>query len=180
MTLRTDRLALRRFRPDDAAAFAAYRSDPEVARYQSWEPPFPPAVAEEFMREMAGLDPVEPGWFQYAIDVGGMLIGDVGVNLHENRRQAEIGYTITTAHQGKGYATEAVGRVLEHLFVDRGLHKVSAECDARNERSAKLLARLGFRHEGTLVEHTWAKGEWTDDLLFGLLDREWRTIERNR
>jgi RimJ/RimL family protein N-acetyltransferase len=103
-----------------------------------------------------------------------VLVGDVGVNLHPNRMQAEIGYTLDRAHQGKGYAAEAVGRVLEHLFTDRGLHKVSAECDARNERSVRLLERLAFRREGHRVEHTWIKGEWTDDLLFGLLARDWR------
>lgn len=178
--LGAERLVLRRFRPEDAAAFAAYRSDAAVARYQSWEPPFPLVAAEEFVREAGALDPAEPGWFQYAVDVGGVLVGDVGVHLHENRKQAEIGYTIATAHQGNGYATEAVGRVLDHLFSERGLHKVSAECDARNEPSKKLLVRLGFRQEGHLVEHTWTKGEWTDDLLFGLLAREWRTIEEDR
>ncbi|MFI9813577.1 GNAT family N-acetyltransferase [Saccharothrix variisporea] len=172
--LATERLVLRRFRPEDAPAFSAYRSDPGVARYQSWEPPFPLALAEEFVREVAGLDPAEPGWFQYAVEADGVLVGDVGVNLHENRRQAEIGYTVATPHQRKGYASEAVRRVLDHLFAERGLHKVSAECDARNEASAKLLARLGFRREGHLVEHTWIKGEWTDDLIFGLLAREWR------
>ncbi|MEV0678123.1 GNAT family protein [Actinosynnema sp. NPDC050436] len=178
--LSAKRLVLRRFRSEDARAFAAYRSEPEVARYQTWEPPFSLAAAEEFVREVGSLDPAEPGWFQYAVEAGGVLIGDVGVHLHHNRRQADIGYTIATAHQGNGYATEAVGRVLEHLVVERGLHKVSAECDARNERSAKLLQRLGFRLEGHLVEHTWTKGEWTDDLLFGLLAREWRTIRHER
>ncbi|WP_309115079.1 GNAT family protein [Saccharothrix sp.] len=173
--LTTERLVLRRFRPEDAPEFAAYRSDPGVARYQSWETPFPLALAEEFVREVAGLDPAEPGWFQYAVEADGVLVGDVGVNLHENRRQAEIGYTVAAAHQCKGYASEAVRRVLDHLFTERGLHKVSAECDARNEPSTKLLARLGFRREGHLVEHTWIKGEWTDDLLFGLLAREWRS-----
>lgn len=103
-----------------------------------------------------------------------MLVGDVGVGLHDNRMQAEVGYTLATAHQGRGYATEAVRRVLEHLFEEHGLHRVAAECDARNERSARLLMRLGFRQEGHRVQSTWAKGEWTDDLLFGLLGTEWR------
>ncbi|MEJ2853653.1 MULTISPECIES: GNAT family N-acetyltransferase [unclassified Saccharothrix] len=173
--LTTERLVLRRFRPEDAPVFSAYRSDPGVARYQSWEPPVPLAAAEEFVREVAVLDPAEPGWFQYAVEADGVLVGDVGVNLHENRRQAGIGYTIATPHQRKGYASEAVRRVLDHLFTERGLHKVSAECDARNEASAKLLARLGFRREGHLVEQTWINGEWTDDLIFGLLAREWRS-----
>jgi RimJ/RimL family protein N-acetyltransferase len=87
----------------------------------------------------------------------------------------DVGYTLAPAHQGHGYASEAVGRVLAYLFEVRGLHRVSAECDARNVRSARLLARLGFRQEGHRVQNTWAKGEWTDDLLFGLLAVDWRT-----
>ncbi|HEV8558436.1 MAG TPA: GNAT family protein [Actinophytocola sp.] len=54
-----------------------------------------------------------------------------------------------------------------------GIRRVSAECDARNTASARLLERLGFRREGLRIEHTWIKGEWTDDLLFGLLARDW-------
>jgi len=49
----------------------------------------------------------------------------------------------------------------------------SAECDARNERSARLLERVGFRREGYRPACTWAKGEWTDDILFGLLAADW-------
>ncbi|MFC6090662.1 GNAT family N-acetyltransferase [Saccharothrix lopnurensis] len=169
-----ERVLLRPFAATDAPAVAAYRSDPHVARYQGWDVPFSLVQAEEFVREVAGLDPAEPGWFQFAVEVGGKLVGDVGVNLHHNRMQAEIGYTLAAAHQGLGYATEAVRRLLEHLFDERGLHRVAAECDARNGPSARLLTRLGFRQEGHRVRSTWAKGEWTDDLLFGLLAEEWR------
>jgi aminoglycoside 6'-N-acetyltransferase len=83
--------------------------------------------------------------------------------------QAEIGYTLATAYQGNGYATEALRSMLELLFIERGLRRISAECDARNLRSARLLQRLGFQYEGRRRAHTWIKGEWTDDLLFGLL-----------
>ncbi|MBB5808253.1 aminoglycoside 6'-N-acetyltransferase [Saccharothrix ecbatanensis] len=173
MRLTTERLVLRPFTAADAPAFAAYRSDPDVARYQGWSAPFPLAQAEEFVREVGAADPTAPGWFQYAVEANGVLVGDVGVGVNENRMQADIGYTLATAHQGRGYAAEAVRRVLAHLFEERGLHRVAAECDARNERSARLLARLGFRQEGHRVRSTWAKGEWTDDLLFGLLATEW-------
>jgi RimJ/RimL family protein N-acetyltransferase len=169
--LSTDRLELRRFRPGDAAALAAYRSDPEVARFQSWEAPVPTAAAAALIDQFAADDPRAPGWFQYAISLrsDGALIGDVGVNLHDNRMQAEIGFTLAGAYQGHGYALEAVRRVLDHLFTEQGLHRVSAECDARNVRSAHLLERAGFRREGCRISHTYLKGEWTDDLLFGLL-----------
>lgn len=87
--------------------------------------------------------------------------------------QAEIGYTLAPRRQGHGYATEAVRAVLDHLFRVRGLHKVSAECDARNVASARVLERLGFTREGLLRRHTWTKDEWTDDLIYGLLRTEY-------
>jgi aminoglycoside 6'-N-acetyltransferase len=173
--LSTPRLTLRRFHSDDAAALAAYRSDPEVARYQSWVAPVSVESAQTLVAEFADGDPQRPGWFQYGVECEHVLIGDIGVNLHENGMQAEIGFTLAPAYQGRGYATEAVRSVVEYLFAGQGLHRVSAECDARNLRSARLLARVGFRHEGCRRAHTWIKGEWTDDLLFGLLADQWRT-----
>jgi len=171
----TDRLVLRRFRDSDAEPLAAYRSDPEVARYQSWSPPVSIDEARRMVGAWAVASEAAPGWFQYAVEVRaeGVLIGDIGVHRHENGMQAELGFTLATAYQGRGYATEAVRCVLTRLFAS-GLRRVSAECDARNKASAKLLERLGFRREGLRVEHTWIKGEWTDDVLFGLLARDWR------
>ena len=173
VTLRTRRLLIRRFRPEDCAALAGYRSDPDVARYQSWTTPVSTEEASELVRTLQAGDPARPGWFQYAIEADGGLIGDVGVNRHDNGRQAEIGFTLAKPWWRRGYAHEAVSRVLEQLFAVDGLHRVCAECDARNQASARLLDRLGFRREGLRREHTFVKGEWTDDLLFGLLDEEW-------
>jgi RimJ/RimL family protein N-acetyltransferase/predicted lactoylglutathione lyase len=179
----TERLVVRRFAPGDAAAFAAYRSDPEVARYQSWDPPVSAGDATRHVAAFAAADEGEPGWFQYAVELRAeaVLAGDVAVCRHENRMQAELGFTMARAHQGRGYATEAVRCVLDRLF-DAGIRRVSAECDARNTASARLLERLGFRREGCRRRHTWLKGEWTDDLLFGLLaeDRHGAAEVRDR
>jgi aminoglycoside 6'-N-acetyltransferase len=171
----TDRLVVRRFRDEDVPAFAAYRSEPEVARYQSWTAPVPPVEARRLVTEFAAATEEMPGWFQYAVELRaeGVLIGDVAVCRDENGRRAELGFTLAPAYQGRGYATEAVRCVLNRLF-DAGLHKVCAECDARNLASARLLDRLGFTREGLRREHTWLKNEWTDDMLFGLLARDWR------
>ncbi|AGZ43688.1 GNAT family N-acetyltransferase [Actinoplanes friuliensis] len=172
MLITTERLVLRRFRAGDAETLAAYRSSPDVALYQSWDAPYPLERARYAIESMAEADPAQPGWFQYAIETkaGKTHIGDVGVNLNDNLLQAEIGYTVAPEHQGNGYATEAVRAVLNHLFRVQGLHKVAAECDARNEASARLLERVGFTREGHLRQHTWIKNEWTDDLLYGLLE----------
>jgi RimJ/RimL family protein N-acetyltransferase len=171
----TERLVLRRFRPSDATTLSAYRSDPDVARYQSWTAPYPLEKARATVASLAVGDPERPGWFQYAIELTAdrAHIGDIGVDLHENRMQAEIGFTLDRAYQKRGYAAEAVRALLDHLFKVRGLHKVSAEADARNAASAALLERVGFTREGLRRSHTWIKNEWTDDLLYGLLAGEW-------
>ncbi|MCG7210618.1 GNAT family N-acetyltransferase [Streptomyces arenae] len=174
--METARLVLRRFGPQDAPALAAYRSDPEVSRYQSWERPVPLAAAERLVAGFAAGDPRTPGWFQYAVqlrDAPG-LIGDIGVRRAEDGRQAELGFTFDPAFQGRGYATEAVTRVARSLLLEKGLHRLSANCDSRNVPSARLLERVGFRREGHLRQSTWMKGEWTDDLLYGLLASEYR------
>jgi aminoglycoside 6'-N-acetyltransferase len=172
--LQTDRLLLRRFRTADAPALAAYRSDPDVARFQSWDAPFPLNAAESFVADVGGLDPRQEGWFQYALQArdGGDLVGDVGVNREDGGRQAEIGFTIAPPFQGRGYGAEAVGRVVRHLLLDQRLHRVHASLDARNERSARLLERTGFRREGLRLQSSWWKGEWTDELLYAVLASE--------
>ncbi|MFJ9681921.1 GNAT family N-acetyltransferase [Streptomyces sp. NPDC101194] len=175
MLIETSRLVLRRFRAADAACLAAYRSDPEVARHQSWTAPVSLEAAQELARTFAHGSPDQPGWFQYAIELktDGRLVGDAGVRLHDNIMQAELGITLDSKEQGHGYATEAVHAILTDLFETRGLHRVSADCDARNARSAALLQRVGFVLEGRRRAGTWIKEEWTDDLLFGLLASEW-------
>jgi RimJ/RimL family protein N-acetyltransferase len=171
----TPRLVLRRFRGSDAETLAAYRSEPAVARYQSWTAPVTIEAARAIVASLAAGEPGRPGWFQYALErtEDKAHIGDVGVDLHNSRMRAEIGFTLAGAYQGRGYAGEAVRAVLDHLFRVQGLHKVTAECDARNTASARLLQRVGFTREGLLRSHTWIKNEWTDDLIFGLLAAEW-------
>ena len=175
--LAADRLVLRRFRPADLPAFVAYRSDPEVARYQTWSAPFPLESAERMLAELNDLHPDTPGeWYQFAVALhgSGELIGDCAAQtMADDPRQAEIGFTFAPAHQGRGYATEAVRRLLDYLFLERGKHRVSAACDDRNVRSSALLRRVGMRREGLTVESVWSKGEWTNDELYAILAREW-------
>ena len=103
----------------------------------------------------------------------GPLIGDcAAMPQADDPRQCEIGFTLAPEYQGRGYATEAVRLLAGYLF-GRGKHRITASCDARNAASAAVLERLGMRREGHLRQSTWAKGEWTDDLLYALLRDEW-------
>jgi aminoglycoside 6'-N-acetyltransferase len=92
-----------------------------VARYQGWEAPVPEESTRQLVAGFAVAEEDAPGWFQYAVELGGGLIGDVGVSLDDNRMQAELGFTIASVHQGKGYATEAVRCVLDRVFATGAL-----------------------------------------------------------
>lgn len=182
--LETSRLILRSFEQKDIEPFQSYRSDPEVARYQGWEAPFSLEQASQFVTEMSARIPGEPGqWFQIAIEVRatGETIGDCAFQrLREDDRQAEIGITLARPYQGKGYATEAVTRLVDYLFGDLRLHRVRANIDPENSASARLLQKIGMRHEGRFLESLWLKGAWVNEDWYALLAREWYSRKTGR
>jgi len=174
---RTDRLVIRRFRAEDAATLAAYRSDPAVARYQGWDTPFPHEQARAFIESLETANPDTPGeWFQFAVvEAGtGVHIGDVAARADaDDPRQATIGVTLATSAQGRGYASEAVTWLLDYLFRDRKKHRVTADCDARNSKVVALFDHLRMRCEAHHLQSGWWKGEWVDEYVYALLAREW-------
>lgn len=172
-----ERVLLRRFRGDDAEALAAYRSDPETARYQSWLAPFPLELARDLVAEFAREEPGVPDTaFQYAVELIATpgLIGDVMLCTERDPRLTNIGFTLAPERRGRGYATEAVGLVLEQLLAPGSpVHRVEARIDPRNTASAALLRRLGFTLEGVLRQSYWDDDAWTDDAVYGLLGHEY-------
>jgi RimJ/RimL family protein N-acetyltransferase len=158
----------------------AYRNDPQVARYQGWVSVSEPA-ARLFIADMQRSAPGQPGeWFQFAIERKGTgeLIGDCALHRESKEpRQAEIGFTLARDYQGQGYASEAVGRMIDYAFRRFKLHRVFAVTDARNTASAKLLERLGFRREGHFIQNSWFKGAWSDEFLYAILREEWERLK---
>jgi RimJ/RimL family protein N-acetyltransferase len=176
-TLTTARLRLRRLTADDAADVHAYRSLPEVTRFQCWAPASVDEV-REFIAALSETVPAPPGrWFQFGIGEreSGALVGDLGLRTRvRDARQLELGITIAPAHQGRGYATEAVRAALDHAFGRLGMHRVHGSVDPDNRPSRALLERVGMRQEAHLVEALPFKGGWADDVIYAMLAREWR------
>jgi aminoglycoside 6'-N-acetyltransferase len=173
----TGRLVLRPFRAGDAPAFAAYRSEPDVARYQSWNTPYAPADAQRFVASQQGVAFGDPGpWVQLAVvdRALGTLYGDCAVRVAtEQPHTAEVGVTFAASSQGRGLATEALGAVVTRLFDAHGIHRVYGQADDRNHAVHRLFERLGFRCEARLVEADWFKGEWSTLRVYAVLRREW-------
>lgn len=181
--IKTTRLALSKLVAADAPALYGYRSEPEVCRYQSFEPGSL-ADAESFIEKLQpnAFDTVGT-WFQFGIrrNDSDLLIGDIGAHfLADDPRQVEIGFTVDPGHQGRGFGTEAVTGLLDHLLVTVGKHRVIASVDPRNRPSVALLERVGMRLEAHFRESLWFKGEWVDDMVYGVLRTDWETLSKTR
>lgn len=171
MIFATDRLIARRFAMDDLEAFVTMRNEPSVARYQSWES-YSADEGRRFIAELAGCEPGEPGWFQFALEERrtGAFVGDCGLNiLAHDPRLAQIGYSIARPHWNRGLATEAVKALAEFAFAAFGLHRITASADPRNAASCRVLEKAGFLKEAHFRRSEWFKGEWTDDVVYARL-----------
>jgi RimJ/RimL family protein N-acetyltransferase len=174
--IETPRLILRHFRESDIPTWLAYRADPDVARFQGWNPPTLESITELVQDMSAKAGPAAGTWFQIAVEEKSTNthIGDIGIFLRGNEpRQAMIGYSFARAAQGKGYATETATATLDYIFGKLDVHRVMADALAVNDRSIRLLQRLGFQQEGYFRESEWFEDGWADDVIYAILRREW-------
>jgi RimJ/RimL family protein N-acetyltransferase len=179
LPIRTERLALRAFEAEDHAALLALHEREDVTRYLPFVARDAEAVREVLARKMAAtrLDR-EGGALELAaiLPEDGRLVGDVSLfHRSTTHRAAEVGYVFDPAFHGRGLATEATAALLEIAFHHVGYHRVYGRLDARNTASARVLEKVGMRREAHLVENEWLKGEWTDEVIYAMLDREWPT-----
>lgn len=179
--LQTARLTLRLMTRDDVDDVLDWMSDPEVARYQLYEPRSREQVIEHIDKVATSINLATDDQFvEFAIELPATeetrarVIGCIFFALKsEADSQGEIGWALTAGYQGKGYAHEAAAAVLDVAFSDVGLHRVHADLDPRNSASIALCLRLGMRHEAHFVENMMFKGEWADTGIYAILDREW-------
>jgi RimJ/RimL family protein N-acetyltransferase len=163
LPVRSARLEIDALTVDDAGAVAAYRNDPDVARYQGWSLPYG-------IEQAAGLAAAG----QLAVRARGRVVGDAMLAaVPGTDHVAEIGITLAPTEQGQGLAAEAVTALVDAVFAS-GRAKVIAYADVRNTRSLALFDRLGFRREG-LLHHSYRRRDGLiDEVLFGLSADVWR------
>src|SRR5215831_16719736 len=175
--IRTERLLLRPFAPGDVDALYAYHRLPEVHRYL-YSQARNRAEVEALVAELAGAAALtEAGQELHLVaelEDTGELVGDCVLFWRsEQHQKGEIGYTLNPAYHGRGLATEAATALLRLGFDGLALHRVTGRLDARNVASARVLERAGLRREAHLIENEFVKGEWTDELIYAILRREW-------
>jgi RimJ/RimL family protein N-acetyltransferase len=144
----TPRLTLRRSEAEDAEIISAYRSNPDVRRWQGWNRTDPEGV-RLVIEEMAGRAPGEPdGWVQLSVidRETGELVGDVGMSPAEGEPGVmKVGYTTAPEQQGRGYASEAVGALVDYILGTLRADVVRAYASADNVPSIRVAEKVGMR-----------------------------------
>lgn len=189
--LRTERLVLRPLESTDAADVFEYQRIPEVLRYLPWPERNRAEGYEHTAKRAAGRVLADDGdFFVFAATLPGersvgestdatgrrrdRVIGDFMVRVSSAKHaQLELGWVLHPDFQGRGFAREAAGAVLDFVFETLQPHRVQAFLDARNAASAALCERLGMRREATILEAEYNDGEWQDTAIYGILRREW-------
>ena len=175
--VRTPRLVLRPFTPDDLDALLDFHRLPEVTRYLYHEPRNRAEVSVLLQGKIAAsVLPADGKALCLAAELAetGQLVGDCTLFwLSQAHQQGEIGFVFHPAFQGRGLATEAAAALLRLGFDGLGLHRIIGRCDGRNRASAGVMEHNGMRREAHLIESEFVKGEWTDELVYAILRREW-------
>ena len=162
---------LRRLRPDDLVAFQAYRSIPELGRYQGWTP-MPDDEARTFLARMQEKPLLVAGeWIQLGIAdrATDRLIGDIGIYLAGDGIRSEIGFTLAPDAQGRGIAMAAVAAAVQVIFETTPVREVMGAIDSRNLASARLLERVGFEYRHSRQAH--GRGETCIEQIYTLARR---------
>ena len=173
--IRTERLLLREFRPDDFADVHEYARDPDVARFMDWGPNAGAETATFMERKWAeqALWPRDEVTLAIEDVADRKLIGSIRLAVSDRANlTGDFGYSLNSAYWRRGYATEAGRAMLDVGFRRLGLHRIWAECDVENLGSYGVMTKLGMRREAEFRDGRLIKGQWRDRYLYAILADE--------
>ena len=147
---------LRPLRPDDAELLFTGLTNPELYTYLEEAPPASKDwLAERFSVLAAGAPSgVGETWLNWVIEdsTSRLALGTAQATIYEDGAPTSIAYLLFRQSWGQGFASAAVKHVLHQLATNFGVTEVQAEIHEQNERSWRLVERLGFQHVDTVPE----------------------------
>ncbi len=179
-TLITERVRVAHMTSGHGALLADFfrRNDQHLA---PWDPPRPAGVMQAGYWESEcerAVEDYEDGavvrWVMFLREGSQEVIGRI--NFTQIARgpfqSCMLGYAIDSEYEGRGLMREALVATIEHVFNVLRLHRVQANYVLHNERSGRLLERLGFRREGIAREYLFINGSWRDHVLTARLNAD--------
>lgn len=171
----TERLLLRPLRQTDLPYLQHYAVRPDVYRYMPVPAQTEEMIAAFLETRLQDQQNEAANRFTFAVEPieCGFLVGTVRIAIDDTEnRQGDIGFAIDPDYQGQGYMTEAVLSALRFGFRDLALHRIWAMTDVENQRSQKLLERVGMMREGHFRKNMNTRGEWRDSFLYAILETD--------
>jgi RimJ/RimL family protein N-acetyltransferase len=171
--IETERLLLRRFMQDDWQDLHEYLSQEEVVKFEPYD-----VFTQDASRDEAARRSNDYRYWAVCLKACGKLVGNVYISKQDFGTW-ELGYVFNKSYQKKGYATEAARALMDDAFRNKNARRIIAMCNPLNERSWKLLERLGFRREGHLIKNIYFKKDensgpiWADTYEYAILSEEW-------
>ena len=169
--LRSDAVQLRTLEADDRDSLFAIYSHAESASLDDWEPMTSVDEADALVRS-AQIDFDNRNVFRYGITTpdGSRLVGCCGLfGFDETNSKCMVYYQVHHDERGHGYATGAVGLLLEVAFRALVANRVEAYVTPGNDPSIRVLEKCGFNREGLLREMEFYKGRFWDGILMAIL-----------
>jgi ribosomal-protein-alanine N-acetyltransferase len=177
-SITTPRLCLEHLQPAHADGLAAFfaRND---AHFRPWDPPRPAGLhsgahwREQIDRSTeayrAGR---EVRWVMRSNDVAGRIVGRINFTgiIRGPFHSCLLGYQIDRECEGRGLMSEALRAAIDHAFNVLRLHRIEANHRPQNDRSARLLARMGFERVGLAPRYLFIDGAWRDHVINQLIN----------
>ena len=179
--LETPRLYLEPILPAHAASLNEQLQDERLYRFIPQDPPVTPQSLEDRYAFLSGRRSPDgrEAWLNWAVRErsSGEYAGTLEATVYDNAT-AIIAYTVFVPHQRRGFAAEACGRLLEHLFEDYRVSVVAAEIDTRNVASVALVESLGFERVGFQKDADHFKGSTSDEYRYEIKEGVWAAKRR--
>jgi RimJ/RimL family protein N-acetyltransferase len=171
----TERLRIRRFRPDDWQAVHAYASDAATMTYMN-EVPHTEERSRAFAIEQAGEDATA---LAIVVKPGDEPVGHLVFHPWFAPRTHEVGWVLHQRVRRRGYATEGARALLHHAFEAMSLHRIIATCQPENIASWRVMEKLGMRREAHFLRCIHRDdGSWWDEYFYAILEEEWAALGR--
>ncbi|WP_053228012.1 GNAT family N-acetyltransferase [Spirochaeta cellobiosiphila] len=169
-SLDTQRLTLRWFELSDIKDVFEYASHEEVVTYLTWPPH---SDIEYTKKRFPDLFLHKPGMFAIELKLQKKCIGCIELRIDAPNDKGSFGYVLNQNYWNKGYMTEALARIIDASFTDLELNRVEAIHYVGNEKSGKVMKKVGMKKEGVALKEVKIKGEYRDVVHFGLLKEHW-------
>lgn len=184
MLLTTERLELRLVSSGDLAAVHELHRLPETNRFNTLGIPSTLEQTQNVLQDLiVDAEKAQNPAYTFGIRERAYqeFIGLIALKCGNPKfRIGEVWYKLHVDHWGKGYATEALERILQFGFADVRLHRIEAGCAVENEGSIRVLEKVGMLREGRKRKVLPLDSGWSDNFFYAILEEDWNSMHTNQ